>query len=160
MPEYVNNFIRTKRYTSMEFALGSKAMENQRVYKFVKYNDGDGNDNGVAGGLSLHLEDGYSAGEVTCDSDSATIDVTPNKSGGFLQGAFQNVEYGWSQVWGPNKIAPVMAGTAAVDQLLYPSITVVGGITTTNTGFTPVAIARKAGASLGIDELFITIEAP
>jgi len=160
MPEYVNNFIRTKRYTSMEFALGSKAMENQRVYKFVRYNSGDGDDDGVAGYHSLHLEDGYSAGEVTCDQDSSTIDVTVNKSGGFLQAALQDEEYGWSQVWGPIKIAPTMAGTAAVDDLYYPDTTVVGGIQKADSTHRAVAIARKAGTNLDVDELFVIIEAP
>jgi hypothetical protein len=160
MSEYVDNYIRTKRYTKMEFPLGAKAQEGQRVYKFVKYNSGDGDDDGVAGGHCLHLEDGYGAGEVTCDQDSATIDVIENKSGGFLQAALEDGEYGWSQVWGPIKIAPTMAGTAAVNGKLYPNTAVVGGITTTDPGFDAVAIARKAGTSLGIDELFVTIEAP
>jgi hypothetical protein len=159
LSDYAGNYLLDKRYTKAEFPLGQKVEEAGRVYKFVKYNDGDGNDNAPVGGLSLHLEDGYIPGSVTCDLDSSTIDVIENKSGGFIQPALRNDEYGWSQVWGPNRKALVLAGTAAVNGKLYPNTAVVGGVTTTGT-VEHVAIARKAGTTLGVDEAFITIEAP
>lgn len=159
MSDYAGNYILDKRYTSMEYPLGQKVEDAQRIFKFVKYNDGDGNDNAPVGGLSLHLEDGYPAGSVTADLNSSTIDVIENKSGGFIQAALQNDEYGWSQVWGKNRKALIMAGTVAVNGKLYPNVGVVGGVTTTGT-VEHVAIARKAGTTLDVDEAFITIEAP
>lgn len=157
MSEYVNNYLLDKRYTKMEFPLGDKCKVGQRIFKFVKYDDGDGDNDGVAGGHTLHLEDGYGAGVVTCDQDSSTIDVIENKSGGFLQAALENEEYGWSQIWGPNRKALILAGTAAVNGKLYPNTAVVGGVTTSGS-VEHVAIARKAGTSLGVDEAFICVE--
>lgn len=155
---HAQNEILDKRYTRQEYPLGESIEISGKVFRFYEYSGGDGDDNAVAGGCGVHLEAGYSRGLVTCDLDSATIDVLINEAAGFAQAAFEPGEFGWWQTKGPNLLAMIVAGSVTVDGRLMPNTAVVGGVIALSGAVTHVATSKVAGTAIGVDEAIINID--
>jgi len=125
-----------KIYTSQDFPLGARYADNDgRVFRFVKYNDGDGEVVGVAGQLVIGLDSAYPDGEVTMDYSSATIKAIANDARGFLQAALTDGAYGWVQTWGRNRKAALTGtGIDAQGEQVMKHATTDGAIDTWTAG--------------------------
>lgn len=156
------NWDRTKIYTSQEFPLGAKVPDQQgRVFKFVKYNDGDGDVDGVAGQLVIGLDSAYPQEECTMDYDSSTVTRVAAKPVGFLQAALTHGTFGWVQTWGKNKIAALTDGDVAQGERLMKHATTDGGIDThddTSAIVVGIALEADTGTALAADQMDIRLE--
>lgn len=156
------NYDLDKIYADQEFPLGAK-VEDQlgRVFKFIKYNDGDGTVTPTAGYLAIALDSAYPPHEATCDYDSSTIAAIANLIEGFVQAALTDGSYGWVQVWGPNRQSILTDGDVAQGELLMKHATTDGGVDThDNTAQKVVGVALEADTSTALTagQAFITIE--
>jgi len=156
------NYDLDKIYADQEFPLGAKVEDQaKRVFKFVKYNDGDGDVDGVAGYLSIGLDSAYPSHEATCDYNSATVAGIPNLIEGFLQAALTLATFGWAQVWGPNRQSILTDGDVAQGELLMKHASTDGGVDShDNTAQKVVAVALEDDTSTALTagQAFITIE--
>lgn len=103
MPLYIDNADLDRIYTEPKFDLGAETVIDGRTYKFVKYNDGDGNVAGTAGGLVYLVgtaTTSVEAWETTMDYDSATVVSILQAVAGVLQAALTNGTYGFVQTKG------------------------------------------------------------
>lgn len=156
------NIDRTRIYTRQVFPLGAK-VEDQlgRVYKFIKYNDGDGDVVGVAGQLVVGLDSAFPFEECTMDYSSSTVPAIAAKPVGALQAALTNGTFGWVQTWGPNRIAALTDGGVAQGERLMKHATTDGGLDThDDTAAIVVGIALEAdtGTALAAGELEYRLE--
>lgn len=155
------NYDLDKIYTTQEFPLGAK-VEDQcgRVFKFVKYNDGDNDVVGVAGYLAVGLDSAYPAHEVTCDFASATVPAMTATESGFLQAALTNGTFGFVQTWGPSRKAMLTDENVDQGERLMRHSTNGAVIQHDNTAAKVVAIALEADAVAvqAVGTAFITIE--
>ena len=156
------NYNLDKIYTTQDFPLGAK-VEDQcgRVFKFIKYNDGDGDVAGVAGYLAVGLDTAYPPDECTCDYDSSTVPALAAAIKGFLQAALTNGAFGWAQVYGPNRQTMVTDGSVAQGERLMKHATTDGGVDThddSSAQVVAVALEADTGTSLTAGQAFITIE--
>lgn len=134
-----------------------------RKYRYVEYNDGDGNVAGVAGYLA-YLCTGTGVGKwtVTCDYDSATIATARNQGVGFLMAALTNGKFGWMQISGPNDMPMLTETNVAAGHTLVAHAangTVIGIAAGSNhTGFPlAIAVAADTDAALAAGNAYITI---
>ena len=156
------NYDLDKIYTTREFPLGAKVEDNDCVYKFVKYNAGDGPVVGVAGRLVIALDSAYPNHEVTMDYSTATITGIPNLPEGFLQAALTDGTYGWAQTWGANRKDMLTDGGVTQGQLLMKHATTDGAVDShDDTAQKVVAVAKEADDASSLMQegtAFITIE--
>jgi hypothetical protein len=158
------NFIRDKVYSSMVYPLGAKLEEppgSGKVYKFVKYNDGDGDVTAVAGRLVVGLDSAFPAGEVTMDYSSSTVPAIGARPEGFLQAAPAHGQYCWSQVHGDNDESMLTDGSVAQGDRLMKHATTDGGVDThDDTSALVVGVAKEAdtGTALTAGQAEILIE--
>jgi len=104
MSDYINVDLNANHETP-KFPLGTLGSDNggKDVFKYCKYNDGDGAGTPVVGYYCVGLDSGYPDGEVTDDVNSATIKAIIKKPGGFMQRVMTDGYCGWFQVWGRNR---------------------------------------------------------
>lgn len=156
------NWIRDKIYTTQDFPLGAKVEDQAgRVFKYVKYNDGDGDVDGVAGQLVVGLDSAFADNEVTMDYSSTTVPAVPAEPAGFLQAALTHGTYGWVQTWGDNMVAMLTDGSVAQGERLMKHATTDGGVDThDDTSAIVVAIAKEAdtGTALAAGQAKIVLE--
>lgn len=91
-------------YTEQEFPLGSLTEPDgqDRVFTYLKYNDGDGDVDAVEGWLGVQLDNQIH--EVTCDyTPAGTVTIIRLLPRGFAQAAFTHATFGWWQTYGPNR---------------------------------------------------------
>lgn len=156
------NYDLDRIYTKQTHPLGCKVEDQAgRVFQYVKYNDGDGDVDAVAGQLGVGLDSAFPAHELTMDYDSATVPAMAASVGGFFQAALTHGTFGWVQVHGPNRIAALTDGGVAQGERLMKHATTDGGIDThddTAAKVLGVALEDDTGTALGVGEMFITIE--
>ena len=155
------NYDLDRIYTKQTHPLGAKVEDQAgRVYKFVKYNDGDNDVDGVAGYLAVGLDSAYPAHECTCDFASSTVPAMTDLIEGFLQAALTNGTYGWAQVWGPNRKPLLTDGNVAQGNDLMRHSTNGSVIVHDNTASKVVGVALEADTdtALTAGQAFITIE--
>lgn len=145
MVDVISNILRTKIYTSQRFELGAEARDAMgRKFRFIKYNDGDGDVDAVAGRLGVGLDSAFPAWEVTMDYDSSTVPAQANRQMGFFQAAFTNGTFGWMQTKGPNAESMLTDGGVTQGQLLMKHATTDGAVDS-HTGDVPIlAVALEA----------------
>ena len=160
--EYINADL-TKIYDSADYPLGAKCIADGNEYRFVAYNDGDGDVAGVAGQLVYYAYSGTTtvgAFTVTMDYDTATVIKTYiQAAAGFLQAALTNGKYGWIQTKGINKIAMLTNNNVAAGEAIIPAAadgTVDGvaaaAVTTREIGF---AMADDSGTAQAVGTAYI-----
>lgn len=94
-----------KKYTRQEFMLGQRVELEDKVFRFIKYLDGEATVTGAAGlGVFGIRENRW---HVTADYDSTTTDCNTvlGKHKGYLQAALEDGQYGWIQTKGKNNQA-------------------------------------------------------
>jgi len=85
----------TEVFTTPKEELGTLRFEGNKVYKYVKYNDGAGNVAGVAGNTVVYYTNaGYGNNEVSMDTSVLTI------AAGQLMAACVDGDYVWIQIRG------------------------------------------------------------
>jgi hypothetical protein len=145
---------------NIRFRTGHKYYDEQgRPHRFVKYNNGAGNNEGVAGLFVARMGGDALKGEVTCDLDDSEALV--NLPGGQLRAALQDGNYGFLQTGGPNAVAATTDGNVALGSVCVLDSTGVGVIKPWASGLGKAAgVARDADAStaLAIGDLIITCE--
>lgn len=155
------NYDLDRIYSKQTHPLGAK-VEDQcgRVFKFVKYNQGDNAVAGVAGYLAVGLDSAYPAHEVTCDFASSTIPALGATESGFLQAALTNGKYGWVQTYGLNRKAMLTDQNVDQGERLMRHSTNGAVIQHDNTAAKVVGVALEADAVAvqAIGTAFITIE--
>jgi hypothetical protein len=105
MPRIINAEL-DRVYVNPEFPLGAltEADGQDRVFTFLKYNDGDGDVDAVEGYLAVQLDTDLPVHEVTCDyTEGGTVFIIRRLPRGFAQAAFTHGTYGWFQTYGPNR---------------------------------------------------------
>lgn len=91
--------------------LGTLRFEGNKVYKYVKYNQGSGVVAAAAGNIAYYMGGatpvGHATNEVTSDlSDSVNIGA------GVLMGVIPHGGFGWVQITGPATITPALTAGA------------------------------------------------
>lgn len=156
------NWIRTKIDTSQKHPLGSKVEDQDgRVFKYVKYNSGDGDVDGVAGQLVVGLDSAFPDNEVTMDYSSATIPAVGATPEGFLQAALTHETFGWVQTYGDNMESMLTDNGINQGDRLMKHATTDGGVDThDDTAAIVVGVAREAdtGTALTAGQAKILLE--
>jgi len=157
---YINRDL-DKIYDTQEFPLLAETEKDESgcVFMYIKYNEGDGPVDGVAGYLVIGLDSAYPDGEVTCDYSSSTIKAIANNPRGFLQAALTDGKFGWVQIEGPNRKAMLTdEGVSQGDQLMKHATTD-GAVDTLAGTAVEVAVALEAdsGSALAIGYADINI---
>ena len=90
----------TERGKVEKDTLGDIRWEGNKVYKYIKFDDGTVNADGIAGEIAYYvLDTGYGANIVTSDlSDGGTAGAVIGA--GVLQAALKDLEFGWIQIKG------------------------------------------------------------
>lgn len=134
MAREVAGHILDKIYTKRgEFRLGEIVYDTAgNAYRFIKFNDGDGNVDCVAGHLIVGLDTGgsFDFWEGTNDPNSGTIKALLQRAFGFVQAALTDGDYGFVQIDGPNKQVIITDGSVAQDELLMAHASTTGGVDT------------------------------
>lgn len=132
--EIIGNADLDKIYDKAEFPLGGVALDgNGSRYRFLKYNEGDGAVDAVAGYLGVGLDSAYEPFEATCDYDSSSIPAIANRVMGFAQAAFTDGKFGFWQTYGPNRKDITTDNAVTQGQNLMKHATTDGG-TDSHTG--------------------------
>jgi len=140
-----------KIYSSQKFELGAVAEDVAgRKFRFVKYNDGDGDVDGVAGQLVLGLDSAYPFWECTMDYSSSTVPALSNRQMGFLQAALTHGTYGWIQTHGPSRKAMLTDGGISQNDLIMKHATTDGGIDTLSGDVPILGVALEADSSTAL----------
>ena len=164
----VGNADLTKIYSTdtekAAFNLGAEVEdESGNIYAFIKFNDGDGDADGVAGYLVVGLDSSYPAYEGTTDMDSSTIPALRNRPLGILMAALTDGDYGFVQKSGLNKKAMLTDGGVTQGQVLYAHASTTGAVDSAadpqNAAQTVIGVALEADTStaLAIGEVMLTI---
>lgn len=147
-------------YSKMLFPLGAETEDgNGYEYVFVKYNQGDGAVDGVAGYLVVGLDSAYPEFEVTADPNSATIPALPQNAKGFLQAALTHAKFGWAQKKGRNRQTMTTDSGVSQGELLMAHATTNGAVDT-GTGdvkWVGTALETDTGSSLTAGQAYIDI---
>ncbi len=119
----------TDTSTSDLEGVGTIRFEGQKIYKWVKFNNGAGNIASVAGGMSYAYavsKDGVTQGY---ENSEVTMDFT---DGLFCTGVFQAIiadaSYGWIQIQGPATLSISIDVGAADGNMLKMSDAVDGAV--------------------------------
>lgn len=134
--------------------------EQGRVYRYVKYNQGDGSVDGVAGRIVVGLDSAYPDGEVTMDYSSSTINVVPQDIKGALQAALTDGKCGWAQKTGRNRVALLTDSGVSQDDLLMKHATTDGALDTHDGSaavIVGVALEDDTGSALSAGQANLTI---
>jgi hypothetical protein len=158
--------ILTKIYTKRgEFRLGQVVSDSAgNLYRFIKFNYGDGQTTAVAGHLIIGLDngtagDGNDFWEGTNDPNSAgatrAADVTVlQRAFGFCQAALTDGSYGFVQISGPNKQVILTDNAVAQNDLLMAHATTTGAVDTHDAAAkTVVGIALEADGTTAATQL-------
>lgn len=150
-----------RAYAKVEFDLGALYQDSLgNLYRYVLYNEGDGAVAGVAGQLVVGLDSAFPLYEVTMDYDSSTIPALANRPIGFLQAALTDVQFGFVQTRGKNRIAALTDNGVSQGDDLMKHATTDGGLDT-HTGDPAIlgtALEDDTGTVLAIGEVDIKID--
>lgn len=91
---------------------------NGCIYRYIKYNAGDGTVTGAAGLAIWGLDSAYDPFEGTPDGDSSTIPVLLNRPLGFLMSVPADGEYCWAQKYGISQKDITTGGGVAQGEIL------------------------------------------
>lgn len=152
-----------KIYDDMLFTLGETAEQDDKRFRFVKYNSGAGSVNAVAGGAACQVSTDTTNAvwyETTMDVDSAaaaTAYAVPKSCIGFYQAALTDGKYGWVQDRGRNRKAMITDGNVSRGDQISVDTAVNGGVKPLAGGspdLPTVAIALKAdsGTALAVGD--------
>ena len=124
----VSNVILDKIYDTMDFALGFKfeKANDTEIYRFIKYNYGDGTVDGIAGYVVYPVGSDTTDAvpwEVTMDYSSATILAMSNTGAGHLQAALTHGKFGFIQTKGINRKAAKTGGSVTAESYMVPAST-------------------------------------
>jgi hypothetical protein len=156
MGRILGNADLSKIYTKQAFPLGATYEEDGRLYRFIKYNAGDGGAAATIGHLIVGLDTGgsYAFWEGTNDPDSATIKAVLQRAFGFAQAALTDGSYGWVQISGPNRQVILTDNNVAQGELLMAHATTSGAVDTHDAAAkTVVGIALEADGTTAATQL-------
>jgi hypothetical protein len=161
MPEDVINVDLDGIDTVRQFALGAKHVDSQnRIFRYGKYNEGDGAVDAVAGYLGLGLDSAYPDWEITCDYSSTTVPAIANSPKGFAQAAFTDGTFGWWQTKGRNRKAILTDNVITQGLLLMKHATTDGGVdaATGTVKYLGTALEADSGTALAAGTVEIDLE--
>lgn len=156
------NIDRTLIYQSDEFPLGALGTDQDgNLYRFIKYNDGDGAPGSTtAGYLLVYLDTGFDRWEATDDLNSSTIKAVLQAPAGFVQAALTDGEYGWAQISGYNKVAMLTDEGISQGEQLMAHATTTGAVDSHDAAakaVVGVALEADTVAALSAGQALITI---
>lgn len=145
-------------HASPKFPLGTLGSDNggKDVFKYGKFNDGDGATAAVPGHYCVGLDAGYPEGEYTNDPNSSTIAAILQRAGGFIQAVVSDGNFGWFQTWGRNRQVIITDGSVAQGEQLMAHATTTGGVDTHDAAAKKViGVALEADGTTSANQLDI-----
>lgn len=157
----IGNYDLDKIDTEQRFNLGERLDLDGRVYRYIKFNAGDGAADATAGHLITGLDSAYDYWEGTNDNNSSAITAVLQRPIGFVQAALTDGDFGWVQTRGPNRQAILTDGSVAQGEMLMPHATTTGGVDTHDAAAKAklgVALEADTGTALAVGQVSIEIE--
>jgi hypothetical protein len=119
----------TDTSTSDLEGVGTLRFEGNKIYKWVKFNNGAGNVASVAGGFAYYYAVSKNGASLGYENSEVTMDFTDGLIGaGVFQAIIADASYGWIQIRGPATLSIAIDVGAADGNALKISDAVDGAV--------------------------------